>query len=165
VKALEEVKVVQEYPDAFLKELLGMPLDRDIEFLIKLLSGTPPIPKSPYRMLVNELVELKKQISELQAKGFIRPRSSPWGGRMLFVEKKDETQRMGVDYRSLNEVTIKNKYPLPQTENLFDQMKGVSVFSKIDLRSGYHELKIQELDIPKTTSRARFPLPLLHSVE
>jgi hypothetical protein len=109
-------------------------------------------------MPMNELVELKKQIAELQAKEFIRPSSSPWGAPVLFVEKKDGTQRMYVDYRSLNEVTIKNKYPLPRIEDLFDQMKGASVFSKIDLRSGYHRLKIQESDIPKTTFRTRYGL-------
>jgi hypothetical protein len=127
-----------------------MPPNRDIEFIIKLLSGTPPISKRPYRMPVNELIELKKQIVELQAKGSIHPSSSSWGAPVLFIEKKDGTQQMCVDYHSLNEVTIKNKYPLPQIENLFDQMKGVSVFSKIDLRSGYHQLRIRESDIPKT---------------
>jgi hypothetical protein len=120
-----------------------MPPDRDIEFLIELLPGTPPISKRPYRMPINELVELKKQIAELQVKGFIRPSSSSWGAPVLFVEKKDGTQRICVDYRSLNEVTIKNKYPLPRIEDLFDQMKGASVFSKIDLRAGYHQLKIR----------------------
>jgi hypothetical protein len=100
-------------------------------------------------MPVNELVELKKQIAELQSKGFIHPSSSPWGAPVLFMEKKDETQRMCVDYRSLNEVTIKNKYPLPRIEDLFDQMKGASIFSTIDLRSGYHQLKIWEPDIPR----------------
>jgi hypothetical protein len=140
--ALEDIRVVQDFPDVFPKELPGMPPDRDIKFLIELLPGTPLISKRPYRMLVNELVELKKQIAELQAKGFIRPSSSPWGAPVLFVQKKDGTQRMCVDYRSLNEVTIKNKYPLPRIEDLFDQMKGASVFSKIDLRLGYHQLKI-----------------------
>jgi hypothetical protein len=127
-----------------------MPPDHDIEFIIELLPGTPPISKRPHRMPVNELVELKKQIAEQQAKGFIWPSSSPWGASMLFVEKMDGTQRMCVDYRSLNEVTIKNKYSLPITKDLFDQMKGTGVFSKIDLRLGYHQLKIQESDIPKT---------------
>jgi hypothetical protein len=144
VTTLEEFLVVQEYPDVFPEELPGMPPDRDIEFLIELLPGTPPISMRPYRMPVNELVELKKQLAELQAKGFIRPSSSPWGASVLFVEKKDGTQQMCVDYRSLNEVTIKNKYPFPRIEDLFDQMKGASVFSKIDLRSGYHQLKIRE---------------------
>jgi hypothetical protein len=155
---LEDIRVVQDYPDIFQEELSVMPPDRDIEFLIELLPGTPPISKRPYRMPVNELVELKKQIAELQAKGFIRPSSSPWGAPILFVEKKDGTQRMCVDYRLLNEVTIKNKYPLPRIEDLFDQMKGASVFSKIDLRSGYHQLKIRESDILKITFRTRYGL-------
>jgi hypothetical protein len=98
VTALEEIRVVQEYPDVFSEELLGMPPDCDIEFLIELLPGTPPISKRPYRMPTNELVELKKQIAELQAKGFICPSSSPWGAPVLFVKKKDGTQRMCVDY-------------------------------------------------------------------
>jgi hypothetical protein len=140
--ALEDIRVVQDYLDVFPEELPGMPPDRDIEFLIELLPGTPPISKRPYRMPVNELVELKNQITELQAKGFIRPSSLPWGAPVLFVEKKDGTQWMCIDYRSLNEVTIKNKYPLPRIEDLFDLMKGASVFSKIDLRSGYYQLKI-----------------------
>jgi hypothetical protein len=118
--ALEYIRVVQDFPDVFLKELPGMPPDRDIEFLIELLPGTPPISKRPYRMPLNELIELKKQIAELQAKGFIRPSSSPWGSPVLFVEKKDQTQSMCIDYRSPNEVTIKNKYPLPRIEDLFD---------------------------------------------
>jgi hypothetical protein len=109
-------------------------------------------------MPINELVELKKQIAELQAKGFIRPSSSPWGAPVLFVEKKDGTQRMCIDYPSLNEVTIKNKYPLPRIEDLFDQMKGASVFSKIDLRSGYHQLKIWESDISNTAFCTRYRL-------
>jgi hypothetical protein len=118
--SLNEIGIVREYPDVFPKELSGMPPDRDIEFMIELLPGTPPISKRPYRMPANELVELKKQIAELQSKGFIRPSSSPWGVPMLFVEKKDGTQQMCVDYRSLNEVIIKNKYPLPRIEDLFD---------------------------------------------
>jgi hypothetical protein len=146
---LEEILVVQEYPNLFLEELPGMPPDRDIEFLIELLPGTPPISKRPYRMLINGLVELRKQLDELQAKGFICPSLSPWGAPVLFVEKNDGTQQICIDYRSLNEVTIKNKYPLPRIEYFFNQMKGASVFSKIDLRLGYHQLKIWELNIPK----------------
>jgi hypothetical protein len=107
---------------------------------------------------INELVELKKQIVELQSKGFIHPSLSPWEAPVLFIEKKDGTQWMCVDYQSLNEVTIKNKYPLMWIEDNFDQMKGASVFSKIDLRSGYHQLKIRESDIPKTTFRTRYGL-------
>jgi hypothetical protein len=136
--SLNEIRVVQEYPYVFPEDLLGMPLDRDIDFIIELLPGMPPISKRPYRMHVNKLVELNKQIVELQSKGFIHPSSSPWGAPMLFMEKKDGTQRMYVDCWSLNEVTIKNKYRLPRIEHLFDQIKGASVFSNIDLRSGYH---------------------------
>jgi hypothetical protein len=155
---LNEIRIAQEYPDVLPEDLPGMPPDRDIEFIIELLPGTPPISKRPYRMPVNELVELKKQIAELQSKGFIRPSSSPWGAPALFVEKKDVSQQMCIDYQSLNEVTIKNKYPLPRIKDLFDQMKGASMFSKIDLRSGYHQLKIRESDIPKTAFCTRYGL-------
>jgi hypothetical protein len=140
--SLDEIRIVRELSNVFLEELPGMPPNQDIEFIFELLPGTPPISKRPYRILMNELVELKQQISELQAKGFIRPSSSPWGAPILFVEKKDGTQWMCVDYHSLNEVTIKNKYPLPWVEDLFDEMKGASVFSKINLRSGYYQLRI-----------------------
>jgi hypothetical protein len=118
--SLNEIRIAHEYPNVFPKELPGMPPDCDIEFMIELLPGTPPMSKRPYKMPVNELVELKKQIDELQSKGFIRPSSSPWGVPVLFMEKKDGTQRMCVDYRSLNEVTIKNKYPLLRIKDLFD---------------------------------------------
>jgi hypothetical protein len=156
--SLNEIRIAQEYPDVFPEDLPGMPLDRNIEFTIELLPGMPPISKRPYRMSVNELVELKKQIAELQSNGSIRPSSSPWGPPMLFVEKKDGTQQMCVDYRSLNEVTIKNKYPIRRIEDMFDQMKGASILSKIDLRLGYHQLKIWESDIPKTAFRTRYGL-------
>jgi hypothetical protein len=156
--ALEDIRVVQDFLDVFLEELPGMPPDHNIEFLIELLPGTPPISKRPYRMTMNELVELKKQIAEFQAKGFIRPSPSPWGAPVLFVEKKEGTQQMCLDYRSLNEVTIKNKYPLLRIEDLFDQMKGASIFLKINLRSGYHQLKIWESDIPKTAFHTRYGL-------
>jgi hypothetical protein len=107
--SLDEIRIARDYPDVFPEELPGMPPNRDIEFIIELLPGTPLISKRPYRMPMNELVELKKKISELQDKGFICPSSSPWGALVLFVEKKDGTQRMCVDYHSLNEVAIKNK--------------------------------------------------------
>ena len=135
-----------------------MPPDREIEFLIELLPGTAPISKRPYRMPPNDLEEIKQQIKELLEKGYIRPSSSPWGAPVLLVEKKDGTLRMVVDYRSLNDVTIKNKYPLPMINDLFDQLVGAKVFSKIDLRSGYHQLKIHEQDIPKTTFTTRYGL-------
>jgi hypothetical protein len=156
--SLNEIRIAQEYADVIPKDLMGKPVDRNIEFIIELLPRTPPISKRSYRMPVNELVELKKQIAELQSKGYIHPSSSPWGAPVLFVEKKDGTQRMCVDYQSLNEITIKNKYPLQRIEDLFDQMKGASVFSKIDLRSGYHQLKIRESDIPKTAFHTRYRL-------
>jgi hypothetical protein len=127
-----------------------MPPDREVEFVIDLLPRTAPISKQPYRMSVEELKELKKQITELHEAGYIRPSSSPWGAPILFVQKKDGSQRMCVDYRSLNDVTVKNKYPLPRIEGLFDQMRGARVFSKIDLRSGYQQMKIRPSDIPKT---------------
>jgi hypothetical protein len=105
-----------------------------------------------------ELVELKKQIDELLEKGYIRPSTSPWAAQVLFVEKKDGTKRMCIDYISLNEVTVKNKFPLPRIEDLFDQLRGASVFSKIDLRSGYHQLRIWPLDIPETTFITKYGL-------
>jgi hypothetical protein len=157
-KPLENIKVVCEYPNVFPEELPGMPPDRDIEFSIELLPGTAPISKRPYRMDVKDIIELKKQIEELLEKGFIHPSSSPWGALVLFVSKKDGSRRMCVDYRSLNEVTIKNKYPLPRIEDLFDQMKGAKIFSKIDLRSGYHQLKIRAEDVPKTAFTTRYGL-------
>jgi hypothetical protein len=156
--SLDEIRIVQDYPDVFLEQLLGMPPNQDIEFINELLPRTPPISKRPYRMPMNELVELKKQIAELWVKGFIHPNSTQWGAHIPFVEKKNGTQWMCVDYRYLIEVTIQNKYPLPQIEDLFDQMKGASVFSKIDLRSGYHQLRIRESDLPKTAFCTRYGL-------
>jgi hypothetical protein len=135
---VERIPVVCEYPDVFLDELPGMPPDRDIDFAIELQPGTTPISKRPYRMPSAELAELKKQLQELLDKGFIRPSTDPWGCLALFVKKKDESMRLCVDYRPLNAATIKNKYPLPRIDVLFDQLVGANVFSKIDLRSGYH---------------------------
>ena len=132
-----------------------MPPDRDVEFIIDLLPGTGPIAKRPYRMSVDELTELKKQLDELISKGYIRPSASPWGSPILFV-KKDGSMRMCIDYRNLNAVTIKNKYPLPRIDDLLDQLRGAKYFSKIDLRSGYHQMKIRESDIPKTTFVTRY---------
>jgi hypothetical protein len=144
-----ELPVVNEFPDVFAEKLPGMPPDRDIEFVIKLKPGTTPIYKTPYRMATSELAELKEHIKELLEKEFIRPRSSPWGAPVIFVPRKDGTQRLCVDYHALNEVTVKNKYPLARIDDLFNQLCGACVFSKIDLRSGYHQLKICECDIPK----------------
>jgi hypothetical protein len=147
---IEAIRIVSEFPDVFPEELPGMPPERKVEFAIELIPGTAPISKRAYRVSGPELVELKKQIDELLEKGYIRPSTSPWAALVLFMEKKDVTKRMCIDYRALNEVTVKNKCPLPRIEDLFDQLRGASVFSKIDLRSGYHQLKIRPLDIPKT---------------
>jgi hypothetical protein len=138
--AAEIISVVEEFMDVFPEELPGMPPEREVEFYIDLIPGTAPIAKRPYRMAPTKLAELKLQIIELQQKGYIRPSSSPWGAPVLFVTKKDGSMRMCIDYRSLNEVTIKNKYPLPRIDDLFDQLQGAKYFSKIDLRSGYHQL-------------------------
>jgi hypothetical protein len=139
ISPLHEIPVVCEYPDVFPEELPGMPPDRDVEFMIELQPSTAPISKRPYRMPPKELAELKTQIQELLDKGYICPSSSPWGCPALFVKKKDGSLRMCVDYRPLNAVTIKNKYPLPRIDVFFGQLAGAKVFSKIDLRSGYHQ--------------------------
>jgi hypothetical protein len=155
---LKDIPIVCEYPDVFPDDLPGMPPDRDIEFIIELQPGTAPISKRPYRMPPNELTELKVQLQDLLDKGFIRPSASPWGCPTLFVKKKDNSLRLCVDYRPLNAVTIKNKYPLPRIDILFDQLAGAKVFSKIDLRSGYHQIKIRPSDIPKTAFSTRYGL-------
>jgi hypothetical protein len=155
---VERIPVVCEYLDVFPDELLGMPPDIDIEFAIELQPRTAPISKRPYRMPPAELVELKRQLQELLDKGLIRPSTSPWGCPALFVKKKDESLRLCVDYRPLNAVTIKNKYPLPRIDVLFDQLVGANVFSEIDLRSGYHQIKIRASDIPKTAFSTRYGL-------
>ncbi|WVZ93252.1 hypothetical protein U9M48_039248 [Paspalum notatum var. saurae] len=160
---IRKIPVVREFPDVFPEELLGLPPDRDVEFSIELVLGTAPVSKRPYRMAPDELKELKTQLQEQLDKGFIRPSSSPWGCSALFVEKKDQGgKRLCVDYRPLNVVTVKNKYPLPHIDILFDQLvrarvfsKIDLVFSKIDLRSGYYEIKIREEDIPKTALSTR----------
>jgi hypothetical protein len=150
---------VCEFLDVFLDELPGLPPDRDVEFAIELIPGTPPISRRPYRMPPNELAELKKQLQDLLTKGLIRPSLSEWGYPALFIKKKkDNSLRMCVDYQPLNVVTIKNKYPLPQIDILFDQLSRAKVFSKIDLRSGYHQIKIRPQDIPKTAFSTRYGL-------
>jgi hypothetical protein len=150
--------VVKDFPDVFPEELLGIPPDMEVELVIDLLTGTAPISKRPYRMSLEELKELKKQLMELQDAGYIRLNSSPCGAPVLFVQKKDGLQRMCVDYRSLNDVIVKNKYPLPRIEDLFDRMRDARVFSKIDLRPGYHQMKIRPSDIPKTILLTRYGL-------
>ncbi|WVZ58225.1 hypothetical protein U9M48_008513, partial [Paspalum notatum var. saurae] len=140
-------------------ELPGHPPDRDVEFKIDLIPGMAPVLRRRYRMAPDELKELKTQLQEQLDKGFICPSSSPWGCPALFVEKKDQGgKRLCVDYRPLNAVTVKNKYPLPHIDLLFDQLVGARVFSKIDLRSGYYQIKIREEDIPKTAFSTRYGL-------
>jgi len=158
VVPLEHIPVVCEFPDVFPEELLGLPADREVEFAIELIRGTAPISRRPYRMPPNELAELKNQLKELSDKGFIRPSSSKWGCPALFVKKKDQLLRMCVDYHPLNAVTIKNKYLLPRIDILFDPLSKAKVFSKIDLRSGYHQIKIRPQDIPKTAFSTRYGL-------
>jgi hypothetical protein len=150
--------VVCEFPDVFHEDLPGLPPERDVELMIELKPGTAPISRRSYRMPPNELAELKTQLQDLLEKGFIRPNSSPWGCPAIFIKKKDQTLRMCVDYRPLNEFTIKNKYPLPQIDILFDQLTGARVFYKIDLRSGYHQIRIRPKDIPKTAFTTRYVL-------
>ena len=142
--------------DVFPYELPGLPPQRVVDFDIELRPGISPISMTPHRMAPVELQELRVQLQELLDKGFIRPSTSPWGAPALFAKKKDKTLQLCIDYRQLNWVTIKNRYPLPRIDDLFDQLRGARVYSKIDLRTGYHQLRVREIDIPKTTFRMRY---------
>ncbi|KAI3746350.1 hypothetical protein L6452_08780 [Arctium lappa] len=153
---LEDVKIVREFPYVFPDDLPGLPPDRQLEFRIDLVPGAAPIAKDPYRLAPSEMQEMMAQLQELLEKGFIRPSLSPWGAPVLFVKKKDGTMRMCIDYRELNKATVKNRYPLPRIDDLFDQLQGAGCFSKIDLRSGYHQVKVSEEDVPKTAFRTRY---------
>ncbi|KAH0728122.1 hypothetical protein KY284_003987 [Solanum tuberosum] len=153
---IESVPIVNEFLDVFPNDLPGVPPEREIDFGIDLLPDTQPISIPPYRMAPAELKELKEQLRDLLEKGFIRPSQSPWDAPVLFVKKKDGSLKMCIDYRQPNRVTVKNKYPLPRIADLFNQLQGASHFSKIDLRSGYHQVKVRECDIPKTAFRTRY---------
>ncbi|GJV45566.1 putative reverse transcriptase domain-containing protein [Tanacetum coccineum] len=155
-KKLDDIRVVQDFHEVFPYDLLGLPPVREIEFRIDLIPGASLIIRSPYRLAPLEMLELSNQLKELQEKGFIRPSHSPWGALVLFVKKKDDAMRMCIDYRELNKFTIKNRYPLPRIDDLFDQLQGACCFSKIDLRSGYHQLRVREEYIPKTAFRTRY---------
>src|SRR5262249_16886968 len=155
-RTVADVEVVRDFPDVFSDDLPGLPPSREIDFCIELIPGTSPISIGPYRMAPVELAELKRQLQDLLEKGLIRPRVSPWGAPVLFVRKKDGSFRMCVDYRKLNQATVKNRYPLPRIDDLFDQLRSAKVFSKIDLRSGYHQLRIREEDVQKTAFRTRY---------
>ncbi|GJW07895.1 putative reverse transcriptase domain-containing protein [Tanacetum coccineum] len=155
-KRLEDVPIVQDFPEVFPEDLPGLPPTRQVEFQIDLVPGAAPVARAPYRLAPSEMKELSEQLKELSDKGFIRPSSSPWGAPVLFVKKKDGSFWMCIDYRELNKLTVKNRYPLPRIDDLFDQLQGSSVYSKIDLRSGYHQLRVREEDIPKTAFRTRY---------
>ncbi|GJZ18657.1 putative reverse transcriptase domain-containing protein [Tanacetum coccineum] len=155
-KRLEDIPVVREFPEVFPEDLPGLPPVRQVEFQIDLILGTTPVARAPYRLAPSEMQELSNQLQELADRGFIRPSTSPWGAPVLFVKKKDGSFRMCIDYRELNKLTVKNRYPLPRIDDLFDQLQGSSVYSKIDLRSGYHQLRVRDEDIPKTAFRTRY---------
>ena len=153
---VEKIPVVREFPDVFPEELPGIPLEREVDLSIEIVPGIVPMSRAPYRMAPTELKELKSQLQELMDKGFIRPSVSPWGAPVLLVKKKDGTLRMCIDYWQINKVTVKNRYPLPRIEDLFDQLKGAGVFSKIDLRLRYYQLRVKDVDVPKTVFRTRY---------
>ncbi|KAL4377944.1 hypothetical protein GQ457_02G018140 [Hibiscus cannabinus] len=151
-----DIRTVCDFSGVFPEELPSLPPDREVEFVIETHVDSTPVSISPYQMAPKELKELKTQLQELLDRGFIRPSTSPWGAPVLFVKKKDESLRMCIDYRQLNKMTVKNKYPLPRIDDLFDQLEGATVFSKIDLRSGYYQLKVREQDVLKTAFRTRY---------
>src|SRR3954467_12769706 len=153
---IENVPVVRDFLDVFPEELPGIPPTREVEFVIDLKPGTTPIAKCPYNMPPHELLELKKEIDEALRKGFIRPSSSAWGAPSLFVKKSDGTNRLVQDYRPINQATIQKKYPLPRINDLYDQLAGSKVVSKLDLRLGYHQIRVREEDIPKTAFITRY---------
>ncbi|GJR20778.1 putative reverse transcriptase domain-containing protein [Tanacetum coccineum] len=155
-KRLEDVPIVRDLLEVFPEDLPGIPPARQVEFHIDLIPGAAPIARAPYRLAPSEMKELSDQLQKLFDKGFIRPSSLPWGAPVLFVKKKDGSFWMCINYRELNKLTVKNRYPLPRIDDLFDQLQGSSVYSKIDLRSGYHQLRVREEDIPKTAFRTRY---------
>nr|GFB22916.1 putative reverse transcriptase domain-containing protein [Tanacetum cinerariifolium] len=153
---LEDVLVIRDFLKVFLDDLLGLPPPRQVEFRIEIVPGATPVARAPYRLTPTEMKELSVQLQELLENGFIRPSSSPWRASVLFVKNKDGSFRMCIDYRELNKLTIKNRYPLLRIDDLFDQVQCSSVYSKIDLRSGYHQLRIREEDISITAFRTRY---------
>ncbi|GKA88960.1 putative reverse transcriptase domain-containing protein, partial [Tanacetum coccineum] len=155
-KKQEEIVVVRDFLKVFPDDLSGLPPIQEIEFRIELTPRATPVAKSPYHLTPSELEELSGQLKELQDKGFIRPSSSPWGAPVLFVKKKDGSFRICIDYRELNKLTVKNRYPVPRIDDLFDQLQGSQFLSKIDLRSRYHQLRVHEDDIPKTVFITRY---------
>nr|GEY71195.1 putative reverse transcriptase domain-containing protein [Tanacetum cinerariifolium] len=155
-KRLKNVPIIRDFPEVFPKDLPGLPPTRQVVFQIDLIPDAAPIARAPYRLAPSKMKELSEQLKELSGKGFIRPSSSPWGAPVLFVKKRDGSFRMCIDYRELNKLTVKNRYSLPRIDDLFDQLHGSSVYSKIDLRSGYHQLRVWEEDVSKTALRTRY---------
>nr|GFB63758.1 putative reverse transcriptase domain-containing protein [Tanacetum cinerariifolium] len=155
-KQVKDLPIVQDIPEVFLEDFPGLPPTRPIEFQIDLILGVAPVARAPYLLAPSEMKELSEQLQELSDKGLIRPSSSPWGALVLFVKRNDGSFKMCIDYRELNKLTVKNRYPLPRIYDLFDQLQGSSIYSKIDLRSGYHQLRVREQDILKTTFRTRY---------
>ncbi|KAI3776076.1 hypothetical protein L1987_45837 [Smallanthus sonchifolius] len=155
-KSIQDIPIIRDFPEVFPEDLSGLPPVRQVDIRIELVPEAKPVARAPYRLAPSEMQELASQLQELSDKGFIRPSHSPWGAPVLFVKKKDGSFRMCIDYRELNKLTIKNRYPLPRIDDLFDQLQGSTCFSKIDLRSGYHQLRVQEDDIPKTAFRTRY---------
>ena len=153
---IDGLPVVKEFPEVFPDEIPDVPPEREVEFSIDLVPGTKPVSMAPYRMSASELAELKKQLEDLLEKKFVRPSVSPWGAPVLLVKKKDGSMRLCIDYRQLNKVTIKNRYSLLRIDDLMDQLVGARVFSKIDLRSGYHQIKVKDEDMQKTAFRTRY---------
>ncbi|GJV96035.1 putative reverse transcriptase domain-containing protein [Tanacetum coccineum] len=149
-------KRLEDIPVVFPENLPALPPDRQVEFQIDLIPGAALVARAPYRLAPSEMQELSDQLQELADRGFIRPSTSPWGAPVLFVKKKDGSFRMCIDYRELNKLTVRNRYPLPRIDDLFDQLQGSSVYSKIDLRSGYHQLRVRDKDIPKTAFRTHY---------
>ena len=155
-RKIEDIPIIREFPKVFPDDVSGLPPARQVKFRIDLVPGANPVAKSPYRLAPSEMQELASQLQKLSVKGFIRPSSSPWCAPVLFVKNKDGSFRMCIDYRELNKLTIKNRYPLPRIDDLFDQLQGATYFYKIDLRSGYHQLRVHDEDIPKTAFRTRY---------
>nr|GEU74953.1 putative reverse transcriptase domain-containing protein [Tanacetum cinerariifolium] len=155
-KRLENIPIVREFPDIFPEELPGLPPVRQVEFQIDLIPRATHVARAPYRLAPSEMKELSNQLQELTDRGFIRPITSPWGAPVLFVKKKDGSFRMCIDYHELNKLTVKNRYLLPRIDDLFDQLQGSRVYSKIDRRLGYHQLRVRDEDILKTAFRTRY---------
>ncbi|GKG01397.1 hypothetical protein Tco_0306102 [Tanacetum coccineum] len=155
-KQLKDVSIVRDFSEVFPEDLPGLPPTRPVEFQIDLILRVALVARAAYRLAPSKLKELSEQLQELSDKGFIRPSSSPWGAPILFVKKKDGSFRMCIDYQELNKLTVKNRYLLSRIDDLFDQLQGSNIYSKIDLRSGCHQLRVREQDIQKTAFQTQY---------